>query len=191
MQAIFHDAIDLLRWRVRPLEHYRYPLSHILSVLILLGVTGASGAGEMGDNTAGKLVFFTLLGALETLLMAAFMRWWLKLTEQGLQLPLFGLLLAAGMAQVLQPLTSWMPDDVAQAATLAIALYGMVVMIHALSVVSGLSRVRVLAGTLLFSPLAALLMAISFSTGQQLGLIEVPADLQPTTSQSAPAETAN
>ena len=57
---------------------------------------------------------------------------------------------------------------------MVIALFGMLMMINALAAVSGNTRMRVLLGTLLFSPIAALLMMLAFSAGESLGWISLP-----------------
>ncbi|NDV13800.1 hypothetical protein [Crenobacter caeni] len=174
MQAIFHDAIDLIRGRVQPLAHYNYPPWQPAILLLLSGLLGAAGATDLGDDIAGRLMLFTLLGTAESILLAGFMRRWLKFADTGAQRPLFGIIVAVGAVQLLSPLASWLPGDVADAVTMVIALFGMLVMINALAAVSGNTRVRVLLGTLLFSPIAALLMMLAFSAGESLGWIILP-----------------
>ncbi len=183
MDKLIHDALDLMRWRVREAAHYQYPTWQLVVTLLLLGIIAAAGADSVGGDITGKLLFFTVFGAMETLLMAQFMQWWLRLAKAPVETPLFSLLLVAGLVQVLTPLTSWLPTDVAEIATIAIAFYGVTVMLHALAAVSGASRMRVLGGILLFSPLAAMLMVFAFSTGSNLGLIELPGETQISNSQ--------
>ncbi|MGL6072264.1 hypothetical protein [Craterilacuibacter sp.] len=192
MLALINDGLDLMRWRVRAAEHYQYPAWQIGLVLLLLGIIAAAGATPIGGSIEGKMLFFTLFGAAETLLMAQFMRWWLRLAKSPVEHSLLGLLVAAGLVQVITPLTSWLPADVANIATVAIAFYGVSVMWHALTTISGVSRMRVLAGILLFSPLAAVLMVFAFSTGGNLGLIEMPSEMPAVSNpqdQAAPSST--
>ena len=190
MLALINDGLDLMRWRVRTAEHYQYPAWQIGLMLLLLGIIAAAGATPVGGSIEGKMLFFTLFGAAETLLMAQFMRWWLKLAKNPVEHSLFGLLVAAGLVQIITPLTSWLPADVANIATVAIAFYGVSVMWHALTTISGANRMRVLAGILLFSPLAAMLMVFAFSTGSNLGLIEMPDETQAVSSPQDQAASA-
>lgn len=174
---LLHDAVDLIRLRVQPLAHYRYPVLHLLLAVVLLGTLAAGGAisaGATGDP-ATMVVFFTLYVALETLLFGQFMRWWLTRGGAVVEMPLFGLIIAASGMQVLDPLTFWLPDDVANGLSLVFGVANIMILIRALALSTGTSRGRVLLGILLFSPVALVLLLTLLSLGSDMGLaLNVP-----------------
>ncbi|MEQ6289172.1 hypothetical protein ACFPAG_00875 [Vogesella sp. GCM10023246] len=173
---LLHDAVDLLRLRVAPLEHYRYPPLHLALALLLLGTLAAAGAitAGAGGDPAALIGLFTLYVTLETLGFSLFMRWWLNRAGAQLQHSLFGLILAASGLQVLDPLTYWLPDDVAQGLSLVLGVGNILILVTALSRCSGASRSRVLLGTLLFAPLALALLLGLLGLGSDLGLTNIP-----------------
>ena len=58
-----------------------------------------------------KIVFFTVFNGLETVLMAAVMRSWLRFGGWRDDASLWPLVVLAGSLQVLEPLTSWLGSD--------------------------------------------------------------------------------
>ena len=173
---LLHDAIDLVRLRVAPLEHYRYSPLQLALVLLLLGTLAAAGAiaaGAQGD-AANLVALFTVYVSLETLGFSLFMRWWLQRAGSGLQGSLFGLILAASGLQLLDPLTYWLPTDVGQGLSMVLGVGNVLVLVNALAACSGASRSRVLLGTLLFAPMALALLLGMLSLGSDLGIASVP-----------------
>ncbi|MFN4237429.1 MAG: hypothetical protein ACK4FZ_09380 [Vogesella sp.] len=176
---LIHDAIDLLRLRTAPLAQYQYPLPHLLAAFAALGVMTAAAAhadGASGQPLAMSL-FFTLYVLMETTLYAIFMRWWLQRAGYRLELPLIGLVTAANMIKLLDPLASWLPDDVGRGLTMALSAFGLFIIVRALSQLSGASVLRVLGGTLLFAPAGVLLMASVVSVAASVGVSLLPAEV--------------
>ncbi|WP_174874962.1 hypothetical protein [Vogesella oryzae] len=173
---LLHDAVDLIRLRVAPLEHYRYPPLHLVLALLLLGTLAAAGAisAGAGGDPAALIALFTAYVTLETLGFSLFMRWWLNRGGAQIQQSLFGLIIAASGLQVLDPLSYWLPDDVAQGISLVLGVGNILILVTALSRCSGASRARVLLGTLLFAPMALALLLGLLGIGSDLGLANIP-----------------
>ncbi|SCK19820.1 hypothetical protein [Vogesella sp. LIG4] len=173
---LLHDAIDLVRLRVAPLEHYRYSPLQLLLVLLLLGTLAAAGAISSGarGEPANVVALFTLYVTLETLGLSLFMRWWLSRGGERLPYSLFGLILACSGLQILDPLTYWLPDDVSQGLSMVLGIGNVLVLVNALTRCSGRSRGRVLLGILLFSPLSLALLLGLLGAGSNMGIISIP-----------------
>ncbi|MBI3144749.1 MAG: hypothetical protein HYZ18_05675 [Pseudogulbenkiania sp.] len=177
MRILFDDALDLVRFRVRPLQYYQYSFWQPALLLTALGIIASAGAEGLGDNVQGRVAFFLLFTWLETLLFTQFMGLWLRLGKWKPSGSLFGLVVAANGLQIIEPLTSWLPDDAALAGAFALSLLTIMVLVHALATVSGVSRKRILLGVLLFSPLAMLLMGSTLSLAASLDWVKVPEEL--------------
>ncbi|AUH51626.1 hypothetical protein CXB49_12750 [Chromobacterium sp. ATCC 53434] len=177
MRLLIDDVLDLLRLRVKPLAAYQYPLWQPALLLTALGLIASGDTAELGGNIAGRIGFMVLFTWLETLLFTRFMTFWLKLGKGELSGSLFGLVVVASGLQFLEPLTSWLPGDAAQVIDVLLSILGLVVLVNALVKVSGVSVLRVLAGVVLFAPLALLLLAMTLSAAQQAGWVDLPADM--------------
>jgi hypothetical protein len=90
---------------------------------------------------------------------------------------LFGLVVVASGLQFVEPLTSWLPGDVAKVVDILLSLAGLVVLVNALSKVSQVSVMRTLAGVVLFAPLSLLLLAATLSFAKTAGWVELPPDM--------------
>ncbi|MDN0073793.1 hypothetical protein QU481_02645 [Crenobacter sp. SG2303] len=183
MRALIDDAINLVRLKVAPLEHYQYPFWKLAIALTLLGVIAGAGVPELGSG-GGRVLFFVLFTWLETVLFARFIGWWLRQAGWRTPLPLLGLVVACNGLQLLMPLLSWLPDDVAQAISLALSLASLYVLVNALSRVTKVARVRVALGVLAFAPVALGLMMLTLTLSASLGWVNVPSDLLSDTTSS-------
>ncbi|MEO9383598.1 hypothetical protein [Chromobacterium phragmitis] len=177
MRLLIDDAIDLLRLRVKPLAAYQYPWWQTALFLTLMGAVSSGDTAELGDNIAGRVAFMVLFTWLQTLLFARFMAVWLRWSKGELAGSLFGLVVAANGLQLISPLTSWLPADVARVADLMLSLAGLVVLINALAKVSQVSVLRTLLGALLFAPLSLVLLAAALSFAKTAGWVELPPDM--------------
>lgn len=191
MRILFDDTLDLVRFRVRPLQYYQYSFWQPALLLTVLGIIASAGAEGLGDNVEGRVAFFLLFTWLETLLFTQFMGLWLRLGKWKPSGSLFGLVVAANGLQIIEPLTSWLPDDAALAGAFALSLLTIMVLVHALATVSGVSRKRILLGVLLFSPLAMMLMGSTLSLAASLDWVKVPEELGIELHQSEPAQGAS
>lgn len=192
---LINDALDMLRLQFKPLQQYQYPRRHTTCALLLLGMTAAAGAAPGMGEPLNVVLFFTAYIALETSMYAAFMRWWLRRAGVADVPSLFGTVIAASAIQLLGPLTSWLPDDIANILSMAIGLAGLWLLVSALAAGSAVSRLRILLGTLAFAPAALLLFVLLMNTATNIGLISVPPDLEQAMEQarqdagaSAPAQ---
>ncbi|OHX14682.1 hypothetical protein [Chromobacterium sphagni] len=177
MRLLIDDVLDLLRLRVKPLAVYQYPWWQPALLLTLLGLIASGDTAELGGNIAGRIGFMVLFTWLETVFFTRFITFWLRLAKGELTAPLFGLVVVASGLQFVEPLTSWLPDDMAAGADVALSLFGLVVLVNALSVVSTVSRLRVMLGVALFMPLALVLLAATLSFAKTAGWVELPADM--------------
>jgi len=90
--------------------------------------------------------------------------------------------------QFFEPLTSWLPDDAALGADLALSLLTIALLVNSLAVVSGVGRIRVLLGVMLFAPVAMLTLAMSLQLSASLGWVSIPQDMLSSVSEAtAPA----
>lgn len=184
---LIHDAIDLLRWRTAPLAQYQYPLSHLLIAYAALGIMSAATAhasGATGDPLQLSF-FFALYVMMETSLYATFMRWWLRRGGTVVAMPLLGLVTAANLIKLLEPLTSWLPDDVGQGMAMVLSALGLIIVLRALSRTTGASMLRTLAGTLLFAPVALLLMFSLLNVATSMGVAVFPPEVMQQISQGS------
>ena len=187
------DLLDLIRLRVKPLLHYSYPWWQPALLVTLLGVFSAAMAEQFSAPPEGRILFFVALNWLELLLMANFFDWWLRQGNrwkgEGSLLPL--LAVAQGI-QVLEPLLSWLPDDVGVPVSLLLAAYSVVVLINALTVATHVARTHVIGGILLFTPIALALYLSMMLLANSLGWIPDPPEpaAKPGSSQTAPAKPA-
>ena len=137
--------------------------------LILLGLVASADTAELGDNLTGRMLFMVLFTLAETLCFAAFIGLWLRFAKWEGRESLFGLVAVASGLQFIEPLTSWSLDDVALAVNAVLSIFGILVLVNALAVVSGIHRLRVALGVLLFAPVAMVLLAGALSLGSAAG----------------------
>lgn len=172
------DILDLLRLRVQPLAHYRYPPWQPALLVTLLGVFAASGAEVLQAPIGAKIIYFVCLNWLELMLMAHFFGWWLRQGDRwNGEGELWQLLAACQGLQVLKPLLSWFPDTMVVPLAVGLAAYGVMVMINALTVATQVARSHVIGGVLLFMPVAlALYLSMTMLAGSLGWVPEPPAD---------------
>lgn len=177
MHRLIDDLLGLLRFRVGPLEQYQYPRWMPALLLTVLGLVASGGTGELGNNIAGRMLFMLLFTWLETLLFTQFMTVWLRLAKWQPAGSLFGLIVLCNSLQFVEPLTSWLPDDAALGADLALSLLTIALMVNGLALVSGVGRVRVLLGVMLFAPVAMLTLAMTLQLAGSMGWVTIPQDM--------------
>lgn len=175
MRLLIDDVVDLLRFRVKPLDAYQYPRWQTLLFLVALGLVASADTAELGGNLTGRMLFMVLFTLAETLCFAGFIGLWLRFAKWEGRESLFGLVAVASGLQFIEPLTSWLPDDVALAVNAMLSIFGILVLVNALAVVSGIHRLRVALGVLLFAPVAMVLLAGALSLGSAAGWVDLPA----------------
>lgn len=175
---LINDALAMLRLQFQPLAHYQYPARHLAAALLLLGVVAAAGAPAGMGEPLNVILFFTVYVTLETLLYGRFMQWWLRRASVADVPSLTGTIVAASAIQLLDPLSSWLPDDVASVASMTIGMIGLWLLVSALAFGSGLGKLRILLGTLLFAPVALFLSFVLMNGATGLGLVTMPEELQ-------------
>lgn len=195
LNQFVEDILDLMRLRAQPLAHYTYPWWQPALLVTLLGVFSAAMAEQLTAPAEGRILFFVALNWLELLLMTHFFDWWLRHGDrwngEGNLLPL--LAVAQGV-QLIEPLLSWLPDDVGVPVSLALAVYSVVILINALTVATGVVRSHVIGGVLLFTPIALALFLSMMMFANSLGWIPEPPEpavnKKPETNQSVPVKPA-
>lgn len=178
MRQLIDDTLDLVRLRFKPLEEYQYPFWQPALVLTLLGVVSAAGAENFTGDTGERILFFVALNWLETTLFVAFIGWWLRLAKWKQSGSLFGIAVLANAPQFLEPLASWLPEGAATVAAFVIALYCVMILLQALAAVSGVNRLRIMLGVVLFAPLAMLTLSFMLSLAISNGWMEMPEDVR-------------
>lgn len=175
MRTLFGDVLDLYRFRVKSLPAYHYPLWKIGLFLTAIGFVASASSPELGYFLPGRIGFCVAYNWLETLLFCSFIGFWLKLSRFKLSRPLLALVVLSSGIQLLQPLLSWLPDDVGGIALVLLMLYSLVVLCNALSLVSGMRRWRVVCGVLLFSLLSGVLLQSTWYLTSRMGWVDAPA----------------
>ena len=166
--------IDLVRLRVKPLENYQYPAWQTTIFVVLYGLIGGAEASGLGGNLLGRIGLYVVFSWLHLKLVARFMVFWLGLFKRKLTYPLFGLLVACNGIGILSPLTSWLPEDVGLAATIALAFIGLLVTVNAIAKVGGVTRIKVFLGALVAGMLVVLLFMVEVLIEVGLGWISLP-----------------
>ena len=177
-QALINDALMMLRQRFAPLEQYQYPANHIALALVLLGIVAAAGAPKGMGEPLNVILFFTVSISIETLLYARFMRWWLQRGQPNAIPPLTGTVIAASAIQLLDPLSSWLPDDAANIVSMTIAMLGLWILVSAMAAGTGIKKMRILLGTLLFAPVAIFMSVTLMNAGSNMGMINLPKEIR-------------
>ncbi|UTH74149.1 hypothetical protein [Chromobacterium sp. IIBBL 290-4] len=178
MRLLIDDVIDLLRLRVKPLAAYQYPWWQPALMLTVLGLVASGDTGDLGDNIAGRMGYAVALTWLAVAGFSRFMSFWLRLNKGDVGGSLFGLVVVASGLQFILPLASWLPDDAAAGMYFSVSLFGMIVMVNALSKVAAVSKWRVLLGMFLFAPLGLLLMAVTLSFSKMAGWVDLPPEVE-------------
>ncbi len=180
------DLLDLLRLRVQPLAHYRYPWWQPALLITLLGVFAASTAEFMVAPALARIAYFVCLNWFELLLMTHFFHWWMQLggrwNGEG---SLLQLMAVCQGVQILEPLLTWLPDPVAVSASLLLAGYSIVMLVHALAAATHVARSHVMGGILLFTPVALALYLAMMMVANQFGWIAEPPAAAKKSSQPA------
>ena len=184
---LIDDALELARFRIWTLEAYQYPFWQSALLLTLVGITSAASNEAVGfvAGAGTRMLFFIILTWAETLLFMVFIGGWMKHAGWERPAPLFGLIVLTYAPQLLTPLTSWLPPDVSQGLNFALSVYSILLLMRSLTLISGLSRGRVIAGILLFAPVSILVMSLMLSVGVSAGWIDLLADMAASVSSSS------
>jgi hypothetical protein len=174
MQTLFGDVLDLYLFRVKSLAAYRYPWWQVALFLTALGVVASGSSPELGRFLPGRIGFCILYSWLESLLFAVYLGVWLRMGRFRMNRSLLSLVMLSSGIQLLQPLVSWLPEDVGNIALVLLMLYSFLVLCHALVTVSGMRRVRVLCGVLLFSLLSGILLQSTWYLTSRFGWVDAP-----------------
>lgn len=175
---LINDALAMFRLQFQPLEHYQYRTQHTALALLLLGIVAAASAPTGMGEPLNVIIFFTCYITLETLLYGRFMQWWLRRAGIVDTPPLTGVIIAASGIQLLDPLSSWFPADVANIVSMAIGMIGLWLLVSAIAAGTGVTKLRVLLGTFLFAPMALLMSFMMMSSATSIGLINMPDEIK-------------
>jgi F0F1-type ATP synthase assembly protein I len=169
------DAIDLYRFRVKSLLDYRYPWWQVALLITLFGLVISGGSPELGGYLPGRVGFSIGYNWFETLLFVPFIGVWLGVNPWRFCRPLLAISALGSSVQLLQPLLSWLPDDVANGLLMVSMVYSLLVLSHALARVSGKGRLRAMLGVLLFSLCSTFLMQGAWYLSSRQGWVAPPA----------------
>lgn len=174
MNTLLGEAFDLYRFRVKPLPAYRLPVWKLVLFLTAIGLASSANSPELGRFLPGRIGFCIGYSWLETLLFTAFIGIWLRLDPLQYARQIAALVVLSSAVQFLLPLADWLPDDVGDSVVMLAMLYSLLVLCHALIRVSGMRRLRVICGVLLFSCLSAFLMQGSWYLASRAHLVDAP-----------------
>lgn len=174
MNTLFAEAFDLYRFRVKPLPTYRFPVWQLGLFLAAIGLASSASAPELGRYLPGRIGFCIAYTWLETALFTAFIGVWLRLDPRRYARQIAALVVLSSAADFLTPLAGWLPDDVASMALFLAMLYSLLVLCHALIRVSGMRRLRVISGVLVFSLLSGFLMQGAWFLVSRARLVDPP-----------------
>ncbi|WP_137936372.1 hypothetical protein [Chitinivorax sp. B] len=173
---LINDMLDLARFRVKPLPEYQYPLWQIMLVVTLMGIFSAAAATDIDAPVPARIGFFVMLEWVELLLMNWFFNWWMRQGDNwrgdGDLLPLF---VAASGVNLLTPLLSWFTRPLVDVLAVGLSAYSVAIVIHALTLSTGVRRTHVIGGVLLFLPMAIAGYLVVATFAVQAGWISLPA----------------
>lgn len=131
MNTFINDALDVCRFRLNPLAQYQYPTWQLF-VISLGWVDSCGDSRRLVGDIGARVVFFTALNALE-IMLAQFMRWWLRLSGWKEDAPLLPFILLTHLPQLLELLSTWFPGAFGSSGwSWSFAIYALMVMIHGL-----------------------------------------------------------
>ncbi|WP_293813684.1 hypothetical protein [uncultured Aquitalea sp.] len=177
MYRVIDDLLAVARFRPASLAHYQYPRWACALLLTVLALFDSANTAEMGSNVVGRILFTLLFTWLFILLLVQFMGVWLRMAHWKPDGSLFGLIVLTKGVLFIEPLASWLPDDVEAGLVLLMSLWWAAILVHALATVSGVGRLRVALGLIMFSPLAVIAMVLSLQVGVSMKWISVPEDI--------------
>ncbi len=181
---LVQDALDLMRFRVRPIGHYQYPLSAVILWLLCLGLASALVADTFTGGMANRLAFFMAVNVVESGLLAWFMAWWLRQSGWQGQESLFGLVVLSHTPQLLEPLLLAVPAPLDSFLAFGLAAWGITILVQALHLTTAMTRGRVIVGMILFMPIAVFALSLMLGAAAHQGWISLPQEL--TTPEAAP-----
>jgi hypothetical protein len=174
MNKLFGEAFDLYRFRVKPLPAYYFPLWKLVLFLAAIGLASSASAPELGRFLPGRIGFCIGYSWFETVIFTVFIGMWLRLDPRRYARQIASVVVLSGAIQFLLPLAGWLPGDVASPVAMLAMLYSLLVLCYALICISGMRRLRVISGVLMFSFLSAFLMQGSWYLASRWHLVDPP-----------------
>ncbi|QNM97695.1 hypothetical protein [Chitinimonas koreensis] len=180
MHPFLLDALDLARFRVRPLSHYGYAWWLPLAWLTLLSVLQALFGSELKASLPVRLVFVVGFAWVQALLLALFFGWWLKLGKRWSgEGSLFPLVVLCSSAQLFEPAIGLLSEAMQLPVIVLLAFYQLAVWVVACSRATGVTVGYVIGGLFAYLPTALILALLSLSIASSAGWLPDPPSQQP------------
>lgn len=176
MPPIFQDALDIIRFRAKPQEHYVYEWWQPVLWLTVLAILPAATTLASTQQPLGLLLLALGLNWFQALVFTFFFAWWIRKhparTAHG---SLFPVIVLSATAQLSGMLLALAPPALVPLAMLAILFYQFAVLVNALSVSTGVPRKHLVNGLLLYLLVCVLLSVAVMLYAVQAGWIAPPA----------------
>lgn len=164
MKKFISDALNMLRFRFYPLNHYVYPAWQPLVWLIVIGVVGGLGAQEFQAGLPERILFFIALNLAESVLLSTWlMVWWRWIIKRPLTGSLFPVVVLASSAQLLEPLTQLLTQSTAMNFAFPLAFYGVVLLVASVANALQERRLLVVLAIMAYFPIALMLLHVAMS----------------------------
>lgn len=175
MHPFLLDALDLARFRVRPLSHYGYVWWLPLAWLTLLGALQAVFGSDLQASLPVRLPFAVCLAWVQAMLLALFFGWWLKLGKRWSgEGSLFPLVVLCSSAQLFQPVIALLPEPLQLPVIALLAFYQLAVWVVACARATGVTIGYVIGGLFAYLPTALILALVSLSIASSAGWLPDP-----------------
>lgn len=156
MPPFLQDALDLARFRIKPLEHYSYDWWQPVGWLMLLSALPVLGGTLPGFSLGQHLALAVGMNWFRVLFFVFFFGWWLRRTPAGQARlasgSLFPLLVLLGSSDLLLPLLANLPQGVGILLLLVLKGYQLGLALRALAVATDNTVQQVALGALLSIP---------------------------------------
>ncbi|PHV11711.1 hypothetical protein [Chitinimonas sp. BJB300] len=175
MPPIFQDALDIARFRVKALEHYVYEWwQPVLWLTVLAALPAFTAIGRV--PSVGFLALLAIiLSWVQVLMFTFFFSWWVKRHKDWRgQGSLFPIVVLSTTVQLIGLVLPLIPDAVLSLGLLAIWGYQICILVHALTVSTGLPRRHLVNGLLLYFVGCVLLAVLLAIVALQAGWIRPP-----------------
>lgn len=159
MGQFFSDAKNLLLFKLKPIEQYRYDAITLITIILALGLLRAVHMIPVLGVSKYAIAFSICLTVLQWLTLSQTMKWFLYFNKAP-KLPLAPLILLSEALVLPSALFLWFSVEVAAYANLTFRIFSFWMQAFALIRCSNLSLFKVLLGYLCYLPIMVVLLAV-------------------------------
>ncbi|KPC55123.1 hypothetical protein [Amantichitinum ursilacus] len=175
MNGFLRDVLDVCLLRFKSLEQYSYAPWITALWLTLAGVTDAMSNDDIMGAWPLRLLFFVVVDWTQAVAAALWLGAWFKLIERKpVEFSFFPLVVLAGTPQMIAPLINGIGEPLGSYVRTSLALYGLFVLIYAISRSTGKRVGSAAIAALAFIPVAFVLMGGTTAIAESMGWVNLP-----------------